>query len=86
MRIIREEPSGQDVDIMLPVIKVNKRELELLLSLLEQADIYIPNRLLPDKSRIRQMIKIIAKYLGVVPRMKTKSLGENKYVSKKEKI
>ena len=52
-----------DKAMMCPVFKVNKRELELILACLTQANVYIPRAILPDRSRISQMIKVLADYL-----------------------
>lgn len=63
MRYLRDEPSGQDDEINCPVFKLNYREVEILAALLTKGDQYIPDLIMPDKARIRQMLKTFGKYM-----------------------
>lgn len=63
MRYLREEPSGVDNEIDCPVFKLNYREVEILAALLSKGDQYIPDLIMPDKARIKQMMKTLSKYM-----------------------
>jgi hypothetical protein len=82
MRFIKEEPSGVDSEIDCPLFKLNYREVEILWAVLGKADTYIPDFLMPDKSRIKQMQKTLSKYMRQkeidARRMKIEVEGLNK--------
>lgn len=90
MRFLREEPSAREKDVLVPVIKISKRELEIILGCLEGGSVYIPDLFLPDKMKLKDMIRVVSYYLGQVPRFGGRTLRhsnriKNKVVATKNK-
>jgi len=83
MRFLREEPSAREKDILVPVIKISKRELEIILGCLEGGYIYIPDLFLPDKMKLRDMIRVISFYLGRTPMLGGKVLKHSNKIKNK---
>lgn len=63
MKFLREETADNPKEIDHPVFKMNYREVEILLGVLSKADQYIPDIIMPDKSRIKQMRTQLNKYV-----------------------
>lgn len=63
MKFLREETAVNPKEIDFPVFVMNYREVEIMLAVLSKADQYIPDIIMPDKSRIRKMKRELKKYI-----------------------
>lgn len=75
MKFLEKRPAGKDQDIEIPVFMANKAELKILYALLRKGKTYIPDLLMPDMARLRNMHKVIGDYLGIGQKKRERKSG-----------